>query len=233
MTNYKTTNQMIKIAQETISISNEKAYLDLECNLHEFNQALHPTPTLFPTNQFTLIKGDVLEVSRTVSKPLVLIFSSCRRPGGGWLEGKTTQEESIYFRTNLCNVGLQPGLFYLEKGSYPVGVKNAVVFRDADYELSKPWLCDFVYLAAPVASSYPEAMNKKLIVERLKLLATFVETNGYDSVVIGPWGCGAYGNNPRFVGETFKQIFSNLTAKVIVVIMDDENGKIFEEVFYK
>lgn len=222
---------MMEIAQETISISNDKSYLDAERNPHSFAEAVRPPPSLIPSKQFTVVKGDILEVSKSVSNPLVLIFASCRRPGGGWLEGKTTQEESIYFRTNLCRVGLQPGLFYLEKGSYPVGVKNAIVFRDENYEFSSPWLCDFVYLAAPVASCYPEKLNKQMITERLQLLANFAANSGNDSILIGPWGCGVYGNDPKFVASCFKKLFSSIPIKVIVVLREDENGRIFEEAF--
>lgn len=178
----------------------------------------------------------MLDAASSSGTPLVLIFASHRRPGGGWENGKTSQEESFYLRTNLCKVGLtRDHGFYKHNGLHPFIVSRVSVFRDSQYQLTSPWLCDFVYLAAPVTT--PESSKKeveKRIVQQIRELGEASIKSR--AIVIGPWGCGVYGNDPKFVATTFKQIFKPLLDsgkldRVVVAIQPDENGKVFREVF--
>ena len=44
---------------------------------------------------------------------------------------------------------------------------------------------------------------------------------GYKDLVLGAWGCGAFGNKPNDVARYFKQI-----------IFDEEYGKCFDEICF-
>ena len=45
--------------------------------------------------------------------------------------------------------------------------------------------------------------------------------NGYRNLVLGAWGCGAFGNKPEAVAEHFRQ-----------VLIDEEYGKCFDNVCF-
>lgn len=188
--------------------------------------------------KYLICKNDVLDAALLTGSNLVLIFASNRRPGGGWEEGKTTQEESIYYRTNLCHVGLdKEDPFYEHKGENPEIVTNVIVFRDSNYKLCKPWRCDFAYMAAPVVKN-PEEQKEaaKKTKEQIEKLASLVVEHGEKSIVIGPWGCGIYGNDPKTIAKQFKEIFDPLLSSgtldyVVVSVLNDENGKVFEKAF--
>jgi uncharacterized protein (TIGR02452 family) len=226
----------LELARETETICEDGEYLDDSCEVHSLqNQLLYPT-TKTSKKGFILVESDMLDVAKSFGVRLVLIFASHRRPGGGWKNGKTSQEESFYLRSNLCKVGLtREHFFYKQNGIHPFIVSSVSVFRDSDYRLTSPWLCDFVYLAAPVTT--PESNKKETearIVQQIRELAKVSIKS--KAIVIGPWGCGVYGNDPKFVATTFKRIFQPLLDsgemdRVIVAIQPDENGRVFREVF--
>ena len=41
--------------------------------------------------------------------------------------------------------------------------------------------------------------------QRILSLLTLAACGGYTRVVLGAWGCGAFGNDPRIVAETFSE----------------------------
>ena len=230
-------NFFLDLAKETQQICKDQEYITSDCEVF----TLLPLP-FYPLPQklekgFILFEGDMLDAAQQTGIGNVLIFASHRRPGGGWENGKTSQEESFYYRTDLSRYGLKrDNEFYTkDQGEKPRQVAGISVFRDSSYSLCEPWLCDFIYLAAPVVTpdSDPKVVQTR-IRKQIQALADLCVTRRH--VVIGPWGCGVYGNDPRFVASVFKETFEPLFKAskmdhVVVCLQDDENGKIFKEVF--
>jgi hypothetical protein len=102
------------------------------------------------------------------------------------------------------------------------------VFRGDDHELlPSPYPASFITSAAPLATHvniYELRYLPKVIYERaLKVLAV-AKAHGHDSLILGAWGCGAFGNNGNLVADLFHkaltQDFAGAFKEVTFAIVD-------------
>lgn len=164
-------------------------------NIEKFNKNL--------AGKISCVQADTFDASQSISKYncLVLDFASDSEPGGGWKSNQTgTQEESLCRRSNL---GLE-----LEKINYPINessfvlIPNIIVFRTndkLDYQLlEKP------FIVSVIAGSMRN-QNNKIIKDKIKGLLSIAIANNYKYLVLGAWGCGAFGNEPENIAMEFKK----------------------------
>ena len=81
------------------------------------------------------------------------------------------------------------------------------MFRGDDHELlPSPYPASFITSAAPLATHVnPNELRHlpKIIYDRaLKVLAV-AKAHGHDSLILGAWGCGAFGNDGNLVADLF------------------------------
>ena len=76
------------------------------------------------------------------------------------------------------------------------------------------------------------------MVKRLRKMLFLAARKGYRNLVLGAWGCGAFGNDTRRVATYFYQLFfgddglSQFFENVVFAILEDENKiENFKEVF--
>jgi uncharacterized protein (TIGR02452 family) len=171
-------------------------------------------------------------------RPVALNFASAKHPGGGFLGGARAQEESLARSSGLyaCLVG--HAMYDLHQAardpmytSYAIYSPDVPVFRtDEGKLLEQPYLCGFI--TAP-------AVNAKVVLERdpsrrsairdamweriLKVLA-IATINGHETLVLGAWGCGVFGNDTQEVAELFGRAlterFRGAFTKVVFAILD-------------
>ena len=72
------------------------------------------------------------------------------------------------------------------------------------------------------------------VIRRIKILLLIAADNGYKNLVLGAWGCGAFGNKPHDVAGYFKQIlidegYGYFFDEVRFAIYGSENGKNISE----
>lgn len=113
----------------------------------------------------------------------VLNFADGYEPGGLVWQGVKTQEEDLCRASNLY--------LALEKIEYPIDgkciySKDVVFFRDN--KLRSPRKVDVISCPAPINSSLDAERRMRMIIEAAKL-------NGAEILVLGKWGCGAFGND--------------------------------------
>ena len=78
-----------------------------------------------------------------------------------------------------------------------------------------------------ISAKYPSALiaGNKLIEEtflrRIRILLCAAAKYGYRNLVLGAWGCGAFGNKPEDVAGHFRQ-----------VILDEKYGTCFDEICF-
>lgn len=149
--------------------------------------------------------------------PVALNFASAHHPGGGFLSGARAQEESLCRASALyaCIKG-QP-MYAHHAGSrdpmytaYMLYSPNVPVFRDDDGPLlEQPWRCAFITAAAPnvkaLRQSGPERVRDVpgVMTERIARVLAVAAREGHSSVVLGAWGCGAFGGDADLVAEKF------------------------------
>jgi uncharacterized protein (TIGR02452 family) len=148
----------------------------------------------------------------------ILNMASMLAPGGGFLNGASSQEESLCMRTTLL-----PSLsdsFYRLPEVGGIYTPDVLVFRDAeaeDLEKRDRWFVDCVsagMLRFPSISvdettgrgSYSSSKDRELVIEKMRAVMRIFQSKGVKKVVLGAWGCGAYGNPVGEVVAAWKKV---------------------------
>ncbi|KAF8208270.1 hypothetical protein K438DRAFT_1813712 [Mycena galopus ATCC 62051] len=178
--------------------------------------------------KITVVEGDTLEVAFPMctdggGSVAVLSMASELRPGGGFLSGANSQEESLCMRTTLY-ASLQEGFYRLpELGC--VYTQDVCVFRGSygDSESQPPkasninpvadwWFVDVISCAAVRGpdvdehGNYCDSAQRDLMREKIKCVFRAAVAQGCRRLVLGAFGCGAFGNPPAEVAELFRRV---------------------------
>jgi uncharacterized protein (TIGR02452 family) len=102
---------------------------------------------------------------------------------------------------------------------------NVPIFRHDDgTELNVPWMLSFMTCAAPYAYAIgqPEAGN--LLQKRIYRILEVAQALGYSTLVLGAWGCGAFGNDTNRTAMSFRQAletdFRGAFSEIVFAITD-------------
>jgi uncharacterized protein (TIGR02452 family) len=180
-------------------------------------------------NETTL--GASLRLVDRGSRPLALNFANGTHPGGGFLIGAAAQEE-VLCRSSALYPTLLGDPMYEEhrKRQLPDATDWAIyspdvpVFRtDNGTERSRPWLLSFLTCAAPYVA-VGQARAGKLMQQRIHRVLAIARAYEYSALVLGAWGCGAFGNDPRRTATAFRQAleaeFRGAFSDVVFAITD-------------
>lgn len=155
---------------------------------------------------------------------VVLNFASAVNPGGGFLGGARAQEEDLCRCSGLFPTLLTQPLYYeanrsLRSALYTDHIifSPKVPFFRVDSEgplCDQPWPCSVITAPAPNRGALrpEEAEDTQALRETFrrrwgKLLAV-ARAMGERKLVLGAWGCGAFGNDPGMVAETAHEVLS-------------------------
>lgn len=84
------------------------------------------------------------------------------------------------------------------------------VFREDDgTELERPWLLSFLTCAAPYAPTIGQPQSGNLLQKRIHRVLAIARAYGYTTLVLGAWGCGAFGNDPQRTASDFRHALEN------------------------
>lgn len=105
-----------------------------------------------------------------------------------------------------------------------------IIRTDEGQLLEKPWLCSFITAPAPNAAAVlkwspgrrPEI--KLAFEERIHKVLSIALLHGHAAIVLGAWGCGAFGNDSREVAPLFARAlsssFQGVFSRVVFAITD-------------
>lgn len=174
----------------------------------------------------------------------VLNFASARNPGGGFLRGAKAQEEDLARCSTLYDCLKDQRQYYDINRAQP-----SVLYTDhLIYSPDVPWFRtrsrddpDGLYLAAVITSPAPNARQAQprgipaaAITEVLERRAGHVlhvaKEQGAQTLVLGAWGCGVFGNDPTEVAGIFKnwltsEPFHDAFETVVFAVYDRSKGK--------
>lgn len=148
-------------------------------------------------------------------KPLVLNFANGTHAGGGFLSGARAQEETLCYASTLYSTLIDDPMYvynrqynHSESTDYMI-LSQAVVFRDDEYNLIRsPWVMDVVTATAPIAQSgwggVSQERGAAIMRSRISRLLDVAAAYGYTDLILGAWGCGAFGNDPKKIAALFK-----------------------------
>jgi uncharacterized protein (TIGR02452 family) len=165
-------------------------------------------------------------------KPLVLNFANGVTPGGGFLSGSRAQEETLCRSSSLywTLVG-DPMYLYHSYREEPDSTDWAIlsprvpfIFSDTQQPLARCQYLDIITSAAPYACTIGWPQSRPLLKSRIHRVLHIANAMGYESLVLGAWGCGAFGNDPEMTAADFKSAlagdFRNCFSEVAFAITD-------------
>jgi len=146
-------------------------------------------------------------------RPLALNFANGIQPGGGFQHGARAQEEVLCRSSALYStLAGDPMYAYHRERPLPDSSDWAIlspdvpVFRtDGGEELERPWLLSFLTSAAPFAPTLCQPTSGDLLQKRISRILAIASSYGYDTLVLGAWGCGAFGNDPQRTALDFRR----------------------------
>jgi uncharacterized protein (TIGR02452 family) len=189
-----------------------------------------------------------LQAARRVAgvAPVCLNFASARNPGGGFLGGSQAQEESLARSSGLypCLERL-PAMYEHNRqertllySDHMIYSPRVPVFRgDGGELLEEPFLASFITApavnAGAVRVNQPESepLIRPTMAARLDRVLWVAARHGHRALVLGAWGCGVFGNEPRMVAGLFAEAlgpggpFARCFGHVVYAVFDRTPGQ--------
>lgn len=164
----------------------------------------------------------------------ILNFADAKRPGGWVKEGAPTQEENICRCTNLYETLIQP---FCKANYYDVNLNAGI--PDAEHHYDEPYTDALIY-SEKVAIFKDDVTYKDIpvkyvdvitspapcgevddveivLMHRIRGIIKAAYLHGVTHIVLGAWGCGAFGQNPKVVAKCFKRVLSAFPVFKVVI----------------
>lgn len=186
--------------------------------LHETS----PRLVIRVADTLTSARSLLTSTANNAKRVAILNMASPLSPGGGFLNGATSQEEFLCMRTTLL-----PALrddFYRLPEIGAVYTPDVLVFRTSEDDdendlLAKRdrWFVDVVsaaMLRLPETdvdedtgrAAYVHAKDRDLVLDKMRAVMRIFQAKGAARVVLGPWGCGAHGNPVGEVARAWRRV---------------------------
>lgn len=225
---------LVNVFQDTLE--NSKNLTDSTTSKHTFDETNPPRLTMFK-DIISVINTDsvsaVVEYSK-LGKTCVLNMASYKRPGGGVHNGARAQEECLFRCSNLIQV--VPTSFYPLEVNEALYTKDAIFFKDKDYEYMEPVVCDVITIAAinlNENAKYDPVQNiteyRKITKDKIRLMVSLAAQNGVKNLILGAWGCGVFNNDPTTMAQYFGEVlvgegYSVDFDNIVFAIINDHNS---------
>ena len=191
--------------------------------------------------------ADSFTVAQNLDNCLVMNFANAYNPGGGFLEGYNAQEECLCRESTLYkSIGSAKAaamykhnkrLHSSTESDYMLISPYVCVFRDVeDNFLTEPFMTSVVTIPAlnlrRQARDIPMDEVDRIMKHRIECMVAVAARYGYRELVLGAWGCGAFGHDPYRVAGYFREVlidkgYRGFFDAIIFGIMDDERTNNF------
>lgn len=205
------------------SVSDSGPKIRLECT-DTLQAAAHMSERPFATRR----TAPSIKSNKQRANVSILSFASPLKPGGGFLEGANSQEEFICARSTLY-----PALwdsFYRLPEIGGIYTPDVMVFRDSTPEANELIKRDrfFVDVISAGMLRFPEVRgrsdeklengcscglsycdrDRELVTRKMKAVMRIAQSKGAERLVLGAWGCGAYGNPAKEVAKIWRKVIA-------------------------
>lgn len=188
---------------------------------------------------------DSFAAARRINAPLVMNFANAHKAGGGFRLGANAQEEALCRCSTLYEsiTSSEAAKMYRYNNSHISAVESdymllspeVCVFRDKNCVLlEQPFTAAVITLPAPNKRGAAVFSSEKTISEtmtrRIRIMLSIAAKHGYRELVLGAWGCGAFGNSASDVSGYFKNIligeeYGKCFDRVVFAVYGNPNGK--------
>ncbi len=207
--------------------------------------------TIYEVNGLTTLDSVRKEYTAD-NRLLCLNFASARNPGGGFLNGSQAQEESIARATGLYPCQLKAEPYYTTNRKYSSCLYTDHIIYSPDVPVLK--LEDGTPMDEPIYTSIitAPAVNTGVVIRnepkqvkkiepimerRIDMVLSVCAKHGYDTLILGAWGCGVFRNDPQVIAGMFRNLLENKYqhqfARVVfsVYAKDERFIKPFQQAF--
>lgn len=163
----------------------------------------------------------------------LLNFASYRKAGGGFITGAWAQEEAICHDSTLYNVLREFGGFYAENEktlNRSLYTDRAIFSPGIIFERDdRAAECAVITCAAPNFSAargrgVTQGENEAALAKRVDFVISIAEEQGCETAVLGAWGCGVFGQDPKVVARLFKERLAAGAIKRAVFAIPGQNN---------
>ena len=92
-----------------------------------------------------------------------------------------------------------------ESSDWAILSPDVPVFRrDDGTPLPQPWVTSFITSAAPYAPRVGQPRSADLLHRRIERVLAIAHAYGFDTLILGAWGCGAFANDPTRTARDFR-----------------------------
>ena len=190
-------------------------------------------PPRFECTEICVANVDTLTAALVLGDACALNFANACTPGGRYRSGGRAQEE------DLCR--LLPQLYdSLKCAEYPIAPHTALLTRDllavrcpGTYERRESvGACTIISAAMPCgiadrrpAGGWAKSPWARTLTERIRAVLCAAQTSGHPHLVLGAFGCGAFGNPAGPVAAVFREelaspCFRGAFARVVFAVLD-------------
>jgi uncharacterized protein (TIGR02452 family) len=168
-------------------------------------------------------------------RPAVLNFASATDPGGGFLGGARAQEEYLARSSGLFACIRDNAMYAFHRSrrdplytDYAIYSPDVPVFRSDDGSLlDEPYTVGIITCPAVNSGKVPAGRRNEIgpaMWRRILKVLSIGVKHAHDSIVLGAWGCGAFGNDAREIAELFhralEQNFKGCYSEVVFAVLD-------------
>lgn len=186
--------------------------------------------------KISVINADSYQAAREMETPYVMNFANAHKPGGGFLMGANAQEEALCRCSTLYESisSKKASEMYRYNNTHLSSVESdymllspvVSVFRDEKFELLLEPV-EVAVITIPAPNRFGAALFasgrtiEETMLRRIRIMLRIAAQKGYKNLVLGAWGCGAFGNKPEDVSRYFKKI-----------LIEEEYGRCFDKVCF-
>jgi uncharacterized protein (TIGR02452 family) len=193
------------------------------------------------TTRFSVENAAVLAVGQRLAargRVAALNFASAEYPGGGFLAGARAQEESIARSSGLFYCLKDQPMYAFHRARldpiyshYVIYSPDVPVFRHDNGDLlEQPWSLSIITCPAVhgigIMRYAPHRMPDVpgVMRERTGKVLSVAALHGHRTLILGAWGCGAFGLDPEMMATIFKDALTGsqrgVFDRVIFAITD-------------
>ena len=192
--------------------------------------------TIFETANETTLSG-ARRLTAEGLRPAVLNMASASSPGGGFLHGARAQEEYLC-RSSALYLCLENNKMYSHPDAHNafgtdwvIYSPDVPVFRDDNGRLlDRAEHFSILTCAAVNANGVQKYLPHRsgdigpVMLKRMSKLLRVAALQHHDSLVLGAWGCGAFGNDGQLIARLFRETFQSevrgIFTRVVFSITD-------------
>ena len=193
----------------------------------------------------TVTTEDSFAAAARFENAFVMNFANAHKAGGGFRLGANAQEEA------LCRCSTLYASINSEKAKEMYRYNNThISSTESDYMLYSPHVCVFrdhkcnlvsepftaavITVPAPNRRGAAVFASRKDIAEtmtrRMRIMLAIAAEHGHRDIVLGAWGCGAFGNKPDEVSGFFRSViidegYGRLFGNICFAVYGKEDGR--------